>query len=64
MVGVLLITHATLGDALIECVCHVLNRRPPNLQALAVMPQDDPRDGDYPRDRGRSARGLLSYNFV
>jgi len=44
MVGVLLITHATLGDALIECVCHVLNRRPSNLQALAVMPQDDPRD--------------------
>jgi len=44
MVGVLLITHATLGEALIECVCHVLNRRPSNLQALAVMPQDDPRD--------------------
>jgi PTS system ascorbate-specific IIA component len=44
MVGVLLVTHATLGEALIECVCHVLNRRPVHLQALAVMPQDDPRD--------------------
>ncbi len=44
MVGVLLVTHGTLGESLIECVCHVLNRRPTDLLALAVTPQDDPRD--------------------
>ena len=44
MVGLLLVTHMTLGDVLIECVGHVLNRRPVRLQSFSVMPQDDPRD--------------------
>ncbi|QID19417.1 PTS fructose transporter subunit IIA [Nitrogeniibacter mangrovi] len=44
MVGLLLVTHATLGEVLIECVCHVLNRSPAQLRALAVMPRDDPSD--------------------
>ena len=44
MIGVLLVTHAGLGQALIDCVTHVLNARPPQLEALAFMPGDDPRD--------------------
>jgi len=44
MIGVLLVTHDTLGEVLIECVAHVLNRRPQHLNALGVLPRDDPRD--------------------
>ncbi len=44
MIGILLITHANLGEAMIQCACHVLNRRPPQLLQLGVMAQDDPRD--------------------
>ncbi|TVO68465.1 PTS sugar transporter subunit IIA [Denitromonas ohlonensis] len=44
MIGILLITHANLGEAMIQCVCHVLNRRPSQLLQLGVMAQDDPRD--------------------
>lgn len=44
MIGLLLITHANLGEAMIQCACHVLNRRPPQLLQLGVMAQDDPRD--------------------
>lgn len=44
MIGIFLITHASLGESLIQCACHVLNRRPPRLAQLGVSPQDDPRD--------------------
>jgi len=44
MIGVLLVTHGTLGDVLIECACHVLNRCPMHLKTFSVMPRDDPRD--------------------
>ena len=44
MIGILLITHGTLGEALIQCTCHVLNRRPPQLLQLGVSGQDDPLD--------------------
>ena len=44
MIGVLIVSHAGLGQALIDCVTHVLNARPPQLKALAFMPGDDPRD--------------------
>ena len=44
MVGILLITHANLGDVLIECVSHVLNTRPAQLLAFGVSPTDDPHD--------------------
>jgi PTS system mannose-specific IIA component len=44
MIGLLLITHATYGESLIQCACHVLNRRPPQLAQLGVSPQDDPLD--------------------
>ena len=42
MIGILLITHGTLGESLIHCVSHVLNKRPPRLKQLGVTAQDDP----------------------
>lgn len=42
MIGILLITHGTLGESLIHCVSHVLNRRPPRLKQLGITAQDDP----------------------
>lgn len=42
MVGILLITHSTLGACLIECASHVIGGRPEHVAALAVRPNDDP----------------------
>lgn len=44
MIGIFLITHGTLGEALIQCACHVLNRRPDNIVQLGLSSQDDPLD--------------------
>ncbi|MDR0673953.1 MAG: PTS fructose transporter subunit IIA [Zoogloeaceae bacterium] len=44
MIGILLVTHGTLGEALLQNVCHVLNKRPPLLMQLGVAAQDDPLD--------------------
>mgnify|MGYP005829110379 CR=1 FL=1 len=44
MIGLFLITHASYGESLIQCVCHVLNRRPPQIAQLGVALQDDPLD--------------------
>ncbi|MBL8471725.1 MAG: PTS fructose transporter subunit IIA [Rhodocyclaceae bacterium] len=44
MVGIFLVTHGSYGEALIQCACHVLNRRPPHLAQLGVAAQDDPLD--------------------
>lgn len=44
MIGIFLITHGTLGEALIQCACHVLNKRPPQIAQLGVSAQDDPLD--------------------
>jgi PTS system ascorbate-specific IIA component len=44
MIGLLLITHATYGESLIQCVCHVLNKRPPQIAQMGVAQQDDPLD--------------------
>jgi mannose PTS system EIIA component len=44
MIGLLLITHDTLGEALIQCACHVLNKRPEQLLQLGVAASDDPND--------------------
>ncbi len=44
MIGLLLITHDTLGESLIQCACHVLNRRPDQLMQLGVAAGDDPKD--------------------
>ena len=42
MIGILIISHGTLGESLIHCASHVLNRRPPQLRQLSVTAQDDP----------------------
>lgn len=44
MIGILLVTHGTLGESLVQCVSHVLNKRPPQLAQLGVSGQDDPLD--------------------
>ncbi|GAB1391956.1 PTS fructose transporter subunit IIA [Rhodocyclaceae bacterium] len=44
MIGLLLITHDTLGESLIQCACHILNRRPDQLIQLGVAAGDDPKD--------------------
>lgn len=44
MIGILLITHGTLGESLIQCVSHVLNQRPTQIVQLGVSGQDDPLD--------------------
>jgi len=44
MIGILLITHETLGESLIQCACHVLNKRPVQLLQLGVAAGDDPND--------------------
>jgi PTS system mannose-specific IIA component len=44
MIGILLITHGTFGEALIQNVCHVLNKRPLLIAQLGVAAQDDPLD--------------------
>ncbi len=44
MIGLFLVTHATYGESLIQCACHVLNRRPAQIAQLGVSIQDDPLD--------------------
>mgnify|MGYP001361032117 FL=1 len=44
MIGILLITHGSLGESLVQCACHVLNKRPPQIAQLGVSGQDDPLD--------------------
>jgi PTS system ascorbate-specific IIA component len=44
MIGILLITHGTYGEALVQNVCHVLNKRPLLIAQLGVAAQDDPLD--------------------
>ena len=44
MIGLFLLTHATYGESLIQCACHVLNKRPPQIVQLGMAAQDDPLD--------------------
>jgi mannose PTS system EIIA component len=44
LIGLFLITHTSYGESLIQCACHVLNRRPPQIVQLGVSAQDDPLD--------------------
>ena len=44
MIGILLITHGSFGEALVQNACHVLNKRPLLLNQLGVAAQDDPLD--------------------
>lgn len=42
MIGILIVTHGTLGESLIHCASYVLNRRPPRVKQLGITAQDDP----------------------
>ncbi len=44
MIGLFLITHASLGESMIQCACHVLNKRPAQIAQLGLSAQDDPLD--------------------
>lgn len=44
MIGIFLLTHTTYGESLIQCACHVLNKRPVQIGQLGVSAQDDPLD--------------------
>ncbi|PKO43572.1 MAG: PTS fructose transporter subunit IIA [Betaproteobacteria bacterium HGW-Betaproteobacteria-4] len=44
MIGILLITHGSYGEALLQNVSHVLNKRPPQVMQLGLTAQDDPLD--------------------
>ncbi|MDD2832792.1 MAG: PTS fructose transporter subunit IIA [Methylotenera sp.] len=44
MIGILIVTHGTLGDSLIACATHVLGRAPEQTMTLAVGSQDAPED--------------------
>lgn len=41
MIGVVIIAHENLGDALIRCVTHVLGGRPPKFESLTIGSHDD-----------------------
>ena len=42
MIGILIITHGTLGASLIQSVSHVMSARPPKLQQFSISAHDDP----------------------
>ena len=42
MIGLLIISHGTLGESLNHCASHMLNKRPPRLRQIGVTAQDDP----------------------
>ncbi len=42
MVGILIITHGTLGESLIHSASHVVGLRPPQLAHIGVSMHDDP----------------------
>lgn len=44
MVGIVIVTHVMLGDALLACARHIMQRDVPNLAHLAVSKADDPDD--------------------
>lgn len=54
MVGVLLLTHGSTGQALLDAADHVLGSRQTNARALAILPQDDPAEV-LPRARAELA---------
>ena len=42
MIGILIVSHGTLGESLIHCASHVLNKRPPRVKQLGITAQGDP----------------------
>jgi len=44
MIGILLLTHAPLGNAFIEAAAHVFRKRPERLEAIDVVADQDPAE--------------------
>ena len=42
LVGILIVTHSQLGEALLHCAEHILGRSAPNLACLSVSKHEDP----------------------
>ena len=43
MIGILIIAHGNLGDALINCMTHVLGKRPEGIASMQVAGTDSDR---------------------
>jgi PTS system mannose-specific IIA component len=56
VIGILLITHNGLGDAMVDCVRHVMGAVPPNIKVLSVLAGDDPQQKEA---EGRALIALL-----
>ena len=39
MIGILLVTHGTLGDTLIDCATHILGNRPEQVASISIPGQ-------------------------
>ena len=42
MIGLFLVTHGTLGESLVQGLCHVLHERPPQVAQFGLAAGDDP----------------------
>jgi mannose PTS system EIIA component len=42
MVGIIIVTHVSLGEALVSCAQHIMARELPNLLQLSVSKADEP----------------------
>ncbi len=42
MIGILLVTHESLGASLARCAEHILGAMPAQLECIGVLPKDDP----------------------
>ena len=54
MIGILLVTHNSLGDSLVDGVRHVMGRVPPQLKILSVTADD------APEKKEQEARALIA----
>ena len=50
MIGILIVSHGTFGEALIHSATHVLGRRPEQVRQMGVAVKDDP-DAVLPKAR-------------
>ena len=51
MIGILIISHGSLGDSLLHCANHVMGYKAPHLLDLRISAQDDP---DIAEERARA----------
>ena len=50
MIGILIVSHGSFGEALVHSASHVLGKRPPQVRQMGVALHDDP-DKILPRAR-------------